>query len=263
MIMVRGILLGAASAIAMTSPAFAADVWAGGGFKDGYAVVADWAGFYFGANAGYARNGSNLLNIEAANLYSEAALTAEGALGGLQAGYNWQRDRFVLGIEADFQGTNLTGSTAASLPASAASPGLSTSAQAKTSLDWFGTVRGRAGAAVFCQGLIYATGGFAYGQSDQTLSLTGYNAPNQKTASSASSGVATGYTVGGGFEWAFNRAWSFKSEYQYIAFSTVDPAQEFTVGNQAFSGTFQAERTYQTVRAGVNYHLGAPYEPLK
>jgi len=261
--MLRRIGLSLLSAAAVMSSATAADLTDYDGLKDGYPGVINWRGFYFGANAGYAWNGSNLLKNTLGNLVTEDGLTAEGAFGGLQAGYNWQRGRFVYGVEADIQGLDLTSSTTTSVPATAGSPSLSATSEAKTSLDWFGTVRGRLGAAVLTQGLIYATGGLAYGQTDQTLALTGYNAPAQHTTSSASRAVAAGYAVGGGFEYAFNRSWSFKTEYQYLDLGSVNVAQGFAIGGQAYSGSFAADRTYQTIRGAVNYHLSSPYEPLK
>lgn len=45
-----------------------------------------------------------------------------GFLGGVQAGYNWQREAFVLDVEADFGYLGLQGSTMRNLALQAAAP---------------------------------------------------------------------------------------------------------------------------------------------
>ena len=67
-------------------------------------------------------------------------------MGGGQIGYNWQSGQWVLGIEADIQGSGANDTFAAY----------------KFSNPWFGTVRGRAGYAMN-NVLLYVTGGLAYG----------------------------------------------------------------------------------------------------
>jgi opacity protein-like surface antigen len=84
-----------------------------------------------------------------------------GVIGGGQVGYNWQRDRFVAGIEADIQGSNVNGTFNTFV-----APITSLTTQR---LDWFGTVRGRVGLAAN-NVLFYATGGLAYGQVNHVFS---------------------------------------------------------------------------------------------
>lgn len=58
-------------------------------------------------------------------------------------------------------------------------------------VEWFGTVRGRAGIALLnSQFLVYGTGGFAYGRVKQAGFFNEY------------SDTRTGWTAGGGVEWA-------------------------------------------------------------
>lgn len=61
-----------------------------------------------------------------------------------QAGYNWQINNWVLGIEADFQGAAIKGSVLAPIFL-VAIPILSAIESAIEKLEWFGTVRGRLG----------------------------------------------------------------------------------------------------------------------
>jgi outer membrane immunogenic protein len=62
------------------------------------------------------------------------------------------------------------------------------------SLEWFGTVRGRAGVLVTPQVLLYGTGGLAYGSIKSTGALAGFtpgvlrSLPSARTAIRASAG---------------------------------------------------------------------------
>ncbi len=129
--MFHRIILAAASVVALTAAANAADMYrpAEGGYKDTPFVGVNWSGLYFGANGGYG---------EASNDSS-----ISGGFGGGQIGYNIQRGNIVAGLETDIQGSSISGSNTATL-------------------DYFGTVRGRVGYAID-KALVYGTGGFAYG----------------------------------------------------------------------------------------------------
>ncbi|HZV21755.1 MAG TPA: outer membrane beta-barrel protein, partial [Hyphomicrobiales bacterium] len=166
--------------------AFVGGVANAGGYKDAplpYVAAVNWSGAYGGFNVGtgwLADDGS-------------ALLSPSGGFAGGQIGYNWQGvfgmgPNWVLGVEADLQGSGIEDS----------SSGL------KSSLNWFGTIRGRVGYA-FGSTLVYATGGFAFGEVENTVF------PARATE------TQTGYAVGGGVEYRFNPTWSIKGEYQFIS----------------------------------------------
>jgi outer membrane immunogenic protein len=107
----------------------------------------------------------------------------EGFIGGGQIGYNYQwSPKFVIGIEADMQGTSIggTGRYAGAAADSANFPkgengfrypgppfGVSRAGMGGGSIDagvdWMGTVRGRIGYLVTPTLMVYGTGGLAYG----------------------------------------------------------------------------------------------------
>jgi outer membrane immunogenic protein len=104
-----------------------------------------------------------------------------GVIGGGQIGYNIQfSPRWVLGFEADIQGSGERRSNAFADPFSTTvcstvpPPGAgcavfgtlnATAATAyDTNISWFGTVRGRLGFLIGDQVLLYGTGGLAYGR---------------------------------------------------------------------------------------------------
>ncbi|HMK91250.1 MAG TPA: outer membrane beta-barrel protein, partial [Methylocystis sp.] len=171
-----------------------------------------------------------------------------GVVGGGQIGYNYQfGNTFLVGVEADIQGTSLTGGNQGNYAGAYVSPynpnnvlvPLATGNGGNLGLSWFGTVRGRAGWLVTPTLLIYGTGGFAYGE------VTALNQSNTRT----------GWTAGGGVEWLFLPRWSAKIEYLY-----TDLSAGGATGTYGWNFGYNVHPQFNTVRAGVNYHFnwGAP-----
>jgi outer membrane immunogenic protein len=194
-----------------------------------------WTGWYVGANAGYSwgnpSSDTTLTGFVTTGVVTAAhseALKFSGAVGGVQVGYNYQAwNRWVAGLEADWQATSENASLHYLDPYSGAGPfcpivcvpffGAATT-DYEASILWFGTVRGRLGYA-WDRILIYTTGGFAYGDvrlrgsvNDSGVFLTPYNGTSTFSLSQA----RTGWTLGGGIEGALTNNWSWKAEYLYI-----------------------------------------------
>ncbi len=196
--------------------------------------VFSWTGLYVGANIGggwldrYNVNGWgtawNGFGWGPVFVFTGSG-SSGGVVGGGQFGYNYQiTPMFVAGVETDIQGTSI-GSGGANQWWGGAS----------RSVDWFGTVRGRIGVSVFNpQLLIYGTGGFAYG--DLRLNNGWFSAFRQ---------TATGWTVGGGVEYAFLQNWSAKVEYLYTNIGANYPGWP----------SAQHRAHLHTVRAGLNWRL--------
>jgi len=110
-----------------------------------------------------------------------------GGLAGGQAGYNWQVDNWVWGLEADIQWSGERGRSAFNCAGTIAGgvclPGLTflpagatgTNLALEEKLQWFGTVRGRAGVLMTPQVLLYGTGGLAYGSIKTSGTLSGFD----------------------------------------------------------------------------------------
>jgi outer membrane immunogenic protein len=261
--MIRSMLLGAVSAVAMLSSASAADMYAGGGYKDEPVVVNSWAGFYIGANGGYAWNPGDVAKSVYVTHGIGAApvqgLEAEGGFGGGQIGYNFQRDRVVFGFETDIQGGDVRDSSTTTVTHFSNYTTPFTVAQ-KYDLDYFGTVRGRLGLTLLDgRGLVYVTGGFAYGGVDYagTYTYSGGVAHYSKST------VETGYAAGFGAEYYVTPRFSVKAEYQLLALGHDSAVGAFSAPYTAFSAKSSFDNDIETVRLGVNYHLGHVYEPLK
>ncbi len=176
-----------------------------------------------------------------------------------QIGYNFQMNRLVSGIEANIQGSASGTTKAGAVVADAYREG---------SLDWFGTVRGRLGYS-FDRALIYFTGGFAYGGSSASSSITLDESADGvgvfKYAPTAT-GTRTGYVLGGGLEYALSRDWSVKAEYQYFDLGSSSGYFGYHIypgGLESIArGYVATDRGYNTARAGLNYHLSQDNKPL-
>jgi outer membrane immunogenic protein len=81
------------------------------------APIYNWTGFYVGGNIGYSWGrslGTEAFSDATSGLILSASANRfdmNGVIGGAQAGYNWQRDRWVYGLEADIQGSGQKGET--------------------------------------------------------------------------------------------------------------------------------------------------------
>jgi len=219
-----------------------------------------WTGFYIGGNVGYswgrARNdqtdtttttsttrlfrgttppaneiiGPSIFNeitgtfplttTTAATTGTSSRHDITGIVGGAQAGYNWQVDRFwVVGLEADLQGSGERGSVTVCTVTGC--PAGSTIGTADVRLRWFGTARARVGILPIDKLMLYGTGGLAYGQLDVDY-LSGINGGSVAALGTRSTRV--GYTVGAGVEGAIDRHWSVKGEYLYLDLGSVTSA---------------------------------------
>ena len=161
--------------------------------------------------------------------------TANSVVLGGQIGYNYQFDpHWVVGAEADLQYTGMH-STARAIGAN------DLPISVKTQLDWFGTLRLRAGYA-FDSFLLYGTGGLAYGNVKAKVAVPG--------ESISGSEVRVGWTLGAGAEYALTQHWILRAEYLY-----VDLGKKATINKtvDGFRITDKPDVSLNVVRAAVNY----------
>jgi outer membrane immunogenic protein len=224
-----------------------------------------WTGFYFGGNAGYGWGHADT-DFEplpdAATFVSlkprELSPDPGGFIGGGQVGYNYQVNKwFVLGAEADFQGTDIEGddSTSPIVQFSGLPNAPDSFLFAHERMQWLGTVRGRIGFAPICRLLIYGTGGFAYGNVDYSAN-TNFGAGNP-TYPVDFSETKTGWTAGGGVEYALTNHWTVRAEYLHYDLGDEHRTQNELIGGVPAGPPFFVRYNFETsgeiVRAGFNF----------
>jgi outer membrane immunogenic protein len=155
-----------------------------------------WSGFYVGVNGGGAIGKSNWTSPGLAN----TGMSPNGFFGGGTIGYNYQIDRFVLGIVGDAAWANFKGDTTS----------IGCPLGCETSTNWFSTFRGRIGYS-FDRFMPFITGGAA---------LTNISA--RVTTKSGHTDFSTGWAVGAGFEYALTDNWIGSFEALYLDFGSID-----------------------------------------
>jgi len=263
--------------------------------------VFTWTGFYAGFNAGYGFDASSsrpdtVVGVSpATGIFANTAGTQnipgsltfsnrnnnEGFVGGGQVGYNYQftpGSGIVVGVEADAQYADFGRQRNRYTPGTFGVGGgivpgtLVYNPNGLSGLDYFGTVRGRLGYA-FDRTLVYATGGFAYGA----------GGGRQFGSGVSSDDFQTGYTVGGGVEYALptdsflnffrSSAVTLKVEGLYVnldqnrrsagAFATNAAGVTYTTASTpnvtllAGPANIRRETEFAVVRAGINYKFGS------
>lgn len=212
-----------------------------------------WEGAYAGGNIGGAwTNGKAFgeTELSAAYGYVATATLNSSVTGGLQAGYNYQIGKIVLGFEGDIA---LGGASTKTSVTSTAyiSPWSSNSATANVSIDWYGSLRVRLGLSPSKNFLVYATGGIAFGQISTSYSSIIYNyMPNTAFTNGVpeKSNIQVGWIAGAGAEYALSRSWSLRAEALYMSLGSVEAKPAY---GTAVSGDIEMG----VARAGVNYQF--------
>lgn len=185
-----------------------------------YVPVYSWTGPYLGINGGGGWGTSRW--------DSTGSFDVSGGLFGVQAGYNWQMGQAVFGVEGDIDWTNIKGSTTAFCALGC-----------ETSNSWLATIRGRLGYAID-RFMPYVTGGAAFG-----------NVRARTPGFAGGSDTGTGWTLGGGVEFAIAPNWTVKGEYLYVDLGNFNCGLACGGGLAVDNVDFKSH----IVRAGLNYRF--------
>ena len=220
-----------------------------------------WTGFYIGGQVGGAwGTGSGHLTAfdpVTATLVdtSIGGDNPSGVIGGGHLGFNYQLPGWnwfsssgvVIGVEGSVDGSSLSKTTVVTLPGVFLG---SSTLSARSSLDIQGSIRGRLGIA-WDRVLIYATGGVAFAGINTDVELSGVDEAGVPFFASASrSNSRTGWTVGGGIEYALTNNWSIGAEYRFTDFGSINRGAVLPDG-----GFFSAQRRLEEnqVQARITY----------
>lgn len=222
----------------------------------------NWSGYYAGLFVGglFSQNDADTIGTTAFQslptsiVPSSLDLDSEALIGGVTLGYNLQAGNVVYGVEGDFGFTDL-GETGSFTGDPVLGTRLTTSAQSQ--IDYFSTIRARAGFALSDNLMIFGTGGLALGQVETSASVVGVDAPALAWAGSDESWEA-GWTVGGGAEVRVSDPVTLKLDALYydLGDSSVTASGNDAVrGVAALNGidyVAETENTGFTVRMGIN-----------
>jgi outer membrane immunogenic protein len=178
----------------------------------------DWSGPYWGITGGAAWGQSIHTDNNGA---TSGDFDLHGGLLGVQGGYNWVVDAWVIGVEADASLSTLKGTKYGIC-----------SLGCTTDLRWLGTLRGRAGYSIG-KFLPYVTAGLATGEvKAETLNIS-----NSETR--------VGWTAGAGIAYAFTTGFSIKAEYLYTDLGHVNVPTPVPLRAKADD--------IQAIRVGLNF----------
>jgi len=224
-------------------------------------ATTSWTGFYAGLNLGWARHHASTTDV---NGYSGVPpgnyvtpffeSNKNSFIYGVQAGYNWQYDRIVVGVEADFDQIGAKTTFAPALGPGAGCPTVCI-AQATNELKWLATFRGRAGV-TFQQFLVYGTGGLAVGR---VANRWGFGDPivaGSVTDSQFSiDQTRVGPAYGAGVEYAPFAHWTIRAEWIHVDLGTT--SQTISTPNPVVGdiGPFRTDfkNTANLARFALNY----------
>jgi outer membrane immunogenic protein len=265
----------------------------------------DWSGFYTGVNVGYRAGDFSGTSSYAGlpqfpwnffNTFSGlnfpypttgTSLKPSSAVGGLHAGYNYNRiaPNILVGFEGDVVWGNGKKSNTWFFGDSSGQRGFATFS---TSINWQASLRGRVG---YWNGpwLLYGTGGVSIAQvkfsgyggvtgagsfdcSNDSDSFSTCDFSNSSAFAFSSSKILPGGVVGGGVEYLYLNHWMFRVEYLYADYGYVrfsdfglksSYSDNFNCGGNGCPqtvfltssalGQASAHLTTQTIRFAVSY----------
>jgi outer membrane immunogenic protein len=172
------------------------------------AQTSEFSGFYLGIHGAHA------------DFLGSPNFEIDGGAFGLHAGYNHVSGALLLGVEGDYEWSD------ASYKVS--SVGFST----EVDVEYFGSIRGRAGWLVSPNALLFATAGYSWSELHATVTFVGFGTQTKTTD-------VSGAVVGGGIEYKFLQNFSGRVEgLRYWAYDSGDKVGEMDV-----------------IRAGLSYHF--------
>jgi outer membrane immunogenic protein len=220
-----------------------------------------WTGCYVGGHVGYGwgRQDVTSSNFSFGNpsggISGTNTLDSSGGIYGLQGGCNYQfAGNWVVGIQGDIAGANLSGSAVDPLNGSGNPAQFGFSIGMKT--DRIASVTGRLGVTGWNNlALFYVKGGAAWDKNQWNFLQT-FNCINSGCTTPSADDRRSGWTIGGGVEWVISPAWSnwtAFAEYNYYRFGDGPSFVFFDPRNNITS-----KQEIQTVKVGLNYKLFNP-----
>jgi outer membrane immunogenic protein len=261
---VKTLLLAAASSVVIAGGAMAADMpLKAAPYQP--PVVFSWTGCYVGAHWGWGwgkKTGNGSYTEEgvtfATSFGSFNNNKLSGALFGGQIGcnYQWPGSQWVIGLQGDIAGTDINGTAGTNFTDGFTDPFEQSffTGQVQSKIESIASITGRIGFAGFGnRTLFYVKGGWAWMRERDHLRTNDFGVVTNDFYQSA---THSGWTVGGGVEWALG-FWSGASvfaEYNYYDFSHKSWTFISEDGGLLTAQT-DIKPKVQTVKIGLNYRF--------
>jgi OmpA-OmpF porin, OOP family len=218
-----------------------------------------FAGFYAGLNVG-GGFGDSTATRNSTGFTTKDKLDSSGPVGGVQGGYNWRiNPQWLLGLETDFDGAGLNSHSGTTVKNIA---GATVTSAASRDMGYLGTVRGRVGYQPAPNWLLFASGGFAYGQVDNSLAGN-IVLPNglSATFNRKKDGIQTGWAVGGGSEINIAPQFGVVLEYLHTDLGSFSYNAPIHAGVVNIGQRVTVDNNANIFRIGLNYHFVPPPPP--
>jgi len=226
----------AAALVMISSAAYAADL----PLEPAYAApvvppvaIYNWTGLYLGLNGGYTIGQATPMSLYSTN-FTAFNYNANGFLGGVTAGAQIQSGHTVIGIEADIDWSNISGSGRGTIFNNSILVGTATLSSNVNSIS---TLRTRIGYAND-NWLFYLTGGIAVTNDESTLTGATFVCGGANPPCTSVTDLHLGLAAGAGVEYGITQNLSAKAEYTWVGAGAVNTLRE------------------NMLRAGVNWRFG-------
>jgi outer membrane immunogenic protein len=220
------------------------------------APVFNWTGFYVGVHSGFTSGSTAFTDTirggsgNSWNLTGDRFTATRGGivLGG-QAGYNYQINNIVLGLEGDLGYLGGSARRASALAADTIG---------ETRGGLYATARARLGFAAD-RALFFVTAGVIGVDTGARINDVG----GGSTLTTNRAGFRAGWTVGAGVEYAVAQNWTIKADYLYYDLgSRLVSGQQNGVAGAANNYAFDTRSNGHIVRVGVNYMFSTGGSPV-
>jgi outer membrane immunogenic protein len=234
----------------------------------------NWSGVYGGGNIGYGWSGfdgssADISYVDDAGTPAPGDdvsyvypgfgdIDSDGVVGGLYGGANFEFGGVMFGLDADYTWGGVSGdvSTGDILINGAPSGRFG---EGSLDVDWLAHVRGRLGYG-FDRFMVFAAGGLAVAGLNSDTSFS--ELPSGDLTRSSGDDSVTGWTIGGGIEWAATDNLIVRAEYLYDRFDNVnlggytinDPVNEGPI-----STSIDGDLSVNIVRVGVSWKFGGMF----
>ena len=184
-----------------------------------------WSGFYIAGSLGKFQNNSSVYSDNIYGSYSPNA-TYSSKIDknnlGIQAGYNWNINSYILGLEFDVNPSKISKSTCRGSqdPTTSCGDYYYGTLTLVNEISYVGAIKGRVGYE-FSDLMIYASGGVVFAKAANILNVDcpsgcGASDANVITTSSTVSKNSINFSYGFGAEYALDKSWKVGADYMYF-----------------------------------------------